>query len=69
MFFFKNRQNFELQLFHEYNIRTLNVNYPIHRLTVTENKPCYMCLKLFNHLPSNYKTILKKYLRNVLGNF
>lgn len=60
-----------MQVLHGYNTRTLNVNYPIHRLTLTEKNPCYMCLKLFNYLPANYKMItsqklfkncIKKYL-------
>lgn len=55
VFFFKNKDMFEIQTFHEYNTRTTNVCYPIHRLTLTEKNPSYMCLKLFNNLPNNIK--------------
>ena len=57
VFFFKNRNMFDLQISHNYNTRTLNVNYPSHRLTLTEKNPCYSCLKLFNKLPNNIKCI------------
>lgn len=57
LFFFKNRNMFELQTFHEHHTRTQNVTYPIHRLTLTEKNPNYMCLKLFNNLPNTIKCI------------
>ena len=55
VFFFKNREFFELQISHSYNTRTLNVNYPVHRLALTEKSAYYMCLRLFNKLPNNLK--------------
>lgn len=57
LFFFKNRNMFELKTFHKYNTRTLNVNYPIHRLTLTEKMPSYVCLKFFNSLPHEIKSV------------
>ena len=73
MFFVKNKERFEPQNINITNTRTLQVNYPAHRLTLTERCPHYMCLKLFNALPRHIKTIsnqkkfkkeLKKYLVN-----
>lgn len=57
MFFFKNKQMFNPQISHGYSTRTRNINYPIHRLTLTEKSPKHMCLKLFNNLPDNFKII------------
>lgn len=57
LFFFKNRNSFDLQMSHGYNTRTLNVNYPVRRLILTERNPYYMCLRLFNKLPNNIKEI------------
>ena len=57
IFFFNNKDSFNMQTYHGYQTRTLNVNYPGHRLTLTERNPCYMCIKFFNHLPDNYKDI------------
>lgn len=58
MFFFKNKELFDLRpKTHVYNTRTLDVSYPIHRLTLTEKCPHYMCLRLFNALPNKIKEI------------
>ena len=62
VFFFKNRESFERRVFHGYNTRTINVNYPIHRLTLTERSPYYMCLRLFNHLPYGIKSMTSQRL-------
>ena len=62
IYFFKNRASFELQILRGYNTRTLNVNYPIHRLTLTEKSPYYMCVKLFNELPNQIKNITNRKL-------
>ena len=62
IFFFKNRGAFELQTFHKYNTRTLNVNYPIHRLSLTEKSPYYMCLRFYNRLPEGIKAITSQKL-------
>lgn len=40
-----------------YKTRTLDIVYPIHRLTLTETHPSYMCIKIFNKLPTNLKKI------------
>ena len=60
IFFFNHREEFDLQTFHSYNTRTINVNYPIHRLTLTEKSPYYMCLRLYNHLPDRIRSISSK---------
>lgn len=55
VFFFKNKSMFDLEVHHSYNTRSVNVNYPIHRLTITEKNPYYACLKLFNTLQNDLK--------------
>lgn len=74
LFFLKNKDRFGIQSQSRYETRTLEVMYPIHRLSFTERCPQYMCLKLFNALPHELKTIsilkvfkkqLKKYLVNL----
>ena len=72
-FFFKNRHCFGTPFLHQYNTRTRNVTYPIHRLTLSEKSPHYMCLKLYNKLPDNIKTIqslevFKRELKKLLIN-
>lgn len=57
MFFVKHKELFEIECKHEYNTRSIDVKYPIHRLTLTERFPHYMCIKLFNVLPDNLKRI------------
>lgn len=71
LFFIKNKDRFEIQSQSRYETRTLEVMYPTHRLTLTEKCPQYMCLKLFNALPRELKTInvpkvFKKRLRKFL---
>lgn len=68
MFFFKNRDQFGTNYIpHGFNTRTKNVNYPIHRLQVTENSPQYKGIKFFNKLPDEIKIIsgIKKFKREV----
>ena len=63
MFLFNNKKLFDLQLKnYGYSTRTLNVNYPIHRLTLTKKCPHYMCLRLFNALPNKIKEIVSQKL-------
>lgn len=57
VFFFKNRNCFEVLVNHQHNTRTCSINYPIHRLTLTERSPNYMCLRLYNKLPEKLKRI------------
>lgn len=40
-----------------YNTRTVDIYYPIHRLTLSEKNPSYMCIKIFNKLPRELKLI------------
>lgn len=57
MFFFKNRHMFEHEKLHQYNTRTVSVNYPRHKLSLTEKHPSYACLKFYNLLPNDIKQI------------
>ena len=57
MFFVKNKNIFDLTPKHNYSTRTLDVNYPIHRLALSETCPHYMCLKFFNALPERLKNV------------
>lgn len=74
VFFFKHREVFEVHTtHHNYRTRSENLHYPIHRLSVTEKHPSYMCIKLFNALPSNLRiscnlNVFKKRLKNSLIN-
>lgn len=49
--FLRNNTNFA------YNTRTANINYPQHKLSLTEKNPSYMCIKIFNSLPNDLKII------------
>ena len=73
MFLFKNRNIFSSASVHTYNTRNYNIMYPQHRLAITEKSPYYMCVKLFNKLPLDMKSItnvktLKRKLKQVLIN-
>lgn len=57
MFLFVNKDRFNITTHHQHDTRTMSLNYPIHRLTLTEKSPHYMCIKLFNKLPDNVKMI------------
>lgn len=58
IFLFKNRQLFTgYNTNTTYNTRTQDLNYPIHRLSLTEKSPSYMCLKIYNRLPNHIKNI------------
>ncbi|KAJ8913115.1 hypothetical protein NQ315_000572 [Exocentrus adspersus] len=55
------------------NTRNIHVIYPIHRLTLTEKGPEYMCLKLFDKLPQHLKStsnfkLYKREIRKMLLN-
>lgn len=68
IFIFRHKEKFVVNNHdHQHNTRTIDINYPIHRLTLTEKAPFYMCIKLFNKLPSEVRTIpsVKKFKRNV----
>lgn len=60
MFFFNNRSLFfQNPQVNKYNTRlTHQIMYPTHRLQITEKTPHYMCIKLFNKLPMDIKTIV-----------
>lgn len=59
MFIFKHRKDFNLYTSsHQYSTRTADLNYPIHRLTLSEKAPQYMCIKLYNKLPASIKSLL-----------
>lgn len=74
IFVFKNKEIFEItNVSHNYATRTLNINYPVHRLRLTEKSPYYMGIRLYNSLPQNLKLIknIKKFknsIRNLLIN-
>jgi len=71
MFFLQYKDEFELKVRDRYNTRNLDVEYSIHRLTLAEKSPFYMCLRLYNCLPKSvqcrsnkktFKTKIKKML-------
>lgn len=73
MFFYKNKNRFNLQVYHNYNTRTNNVNYPLHNLTLFERGAYYRCLKFFNKLPEEIKVspserVFRKKLKSFLIN-
>lgn len=57
LFFHKNRSNMKVQSQHNYNTRTNDLNYPIHRLTLSEKSPHYMGIKFYNKLSDDIKTV------------
>lgn len=58
MFIYNNKSKFLTNNFdHQYNTRTTDINYPLHRLTLTEKSPHYMCIKFFNKLPVDIRII------------
>lgn len=57
LFYIKHKDRFDIQFQNKYETRRLEVLYPAHRLKLTEKCPQYMCLKLFNVLPSQLKKI------------
>lgn len=58
MFFFKNREVlFTANTDHPYNTRTLDMYYPQHRLSLTEKNPAYACIRVFNKLPQEIKSV------------
>ena len=74
LFFYKNRSLFisnAPQIF--YATRTLNYNFPKHRLTMYENGAYYNCIKFYNCLPNFIKEadnirVLKRLLHEYLVN-
>ena len=57
LFIFKQKHLFIPLNDNNYNTRTTNYQYPIHRLTKTEKHPSYMCVKIFNKLPDGIKKV------------
>lgn len=58
MFLFSNKDLFAMNKPNlTYNTRTLDLNYPIHRLTLTEKNPSYMCLRIYNKLPNELRNM------------
>lgn len=74
LFLFNNKSIFKKHSQnHNYNTRTLNFDFPVHRLTLTEKGAYYMCIKCFNKLPREIKCIqinrvFKKKVRKLLIN-
>lgn len=70
MFNFKYKNKYELhEITHSYNTRHNNYNFPIHRLSMIENGPCYASMRFFNILPNRIKNIqnVKKYKRELFN--
>lgn len=73
MFIFKFMDKFTVHnVEHNYPTRSVNINYPYHRLTLTEKSPHYMCIKLYNNLPNEVKSIsslaqFKRSIRTLLN--
>lgn len=40
-----------------YNTRTMNITFPLHKLSLTERSPSYMCIRIFNKLPNELKSL------------
>lgn len=57
MFVFRNKDTFNALVGHNYNTRTNNINFPVHRLTLSEKHPYYMGIRLFNKLDASTKSI------------
>lgn len=57
MFLYKNKHKFSVENPSSYNTRNLDINFPTHRLTLTEKCPSYMAIKTFNKLPNEIKCI------------
>lgn len=71
MFLFKHNENFLTEYHHRYNTRTVNINYPLHRLSLTEKGTYYRCIKFFNSLPIHIQVlqtqdIFKKHIKKYL---
>lgn len=71
MFLFKHNEDFLSEYQHDYNTRTVNIQYPAHRLSLTEKGTYYRCIKFYNSLPTHlqelktqnsFKNQIKKYL-------
>lgn len=68
LFFFKNKNLFECyKPKNIYPTRSLDYNYPMHRLSVFEKGPLYKCIKFYNELPTSIKqlTTLKTFKKAV----
>lgn len=58
MFLYRNQNLFAQNISStSYNTRRQDLNYPKHRLSLTEKNPSYMCLRIFNKLPREIKEI------------
>lgn len=55
IFLFKNKKDFEDSVVHSHDTRTLDLTYPKHRLTMSEKCAHYMCIKLYNTLPTRLR--------------
>lgn len=70
LFLFKNKFKFSKFIpNHPYSTRCTKYNIPKHRLTVSEQNPTYACIKLFNALPLEIRSLetLKKFKVTVLN--
>lgn len=68
LFLFKNRNKFTVHNTNfAYDTRTMDINYPVHRLTLSEKNPSYMCIRVYNKLPSELRNVheLKVYKKKV----
>lgn len=60
IFLFKNKNLFTIHnTNHTYETRTIDINYPIHRLTLTERNPSYMCIRIYNKLPAVLRNVVE----------
>ena len=53
---------------HPYNIRQQTIHQPSHRLAVTGSSPFYYGIKIFNHLPNDFKILQLNHFKIKLKN-
>lgn len=67
IFVHKNKHLFETKTCGPYDTRTTQLKYPRHRLTITEKGPEYRCVRFYNSLPAQLRTIpdLKNFKKSI----